>query len=81
MAMNPWAKGGLWLGAGILIGAAGAVLISRNGADLRKGCAKVFSHVTDLKDKAEEVIATAKENLEDIAAEARHESDLRKEKA
>ncbi len=75
---NGWLKCGLFLGAGIIVGAAGAILVSRNSAELRKGCARVFSHVVDLKDKAGETVATAKENLDDIMAEARHESDARK---
>jgi hypothetical protein len=38
----------------------------------------VFSHGIDLKDKAAVLMETAKENVEDIAAEARHASEQRK---
>ncbi len=81
MGNGNWWKCGLFLGLGIVVGAAGAILVSRNGAGLRKGCARVLSHAVDLKDRAGEMAATARENLEDIAAEARFESDKRKEQA
>ncbi|MDR3088669.1 MAG: hypothetical protein LBU39_02495 [Desulfobulbaceae bacterium] len=78
MWQQGWWKYGLWLGAGIVVGAAATMLVSKNSAGIRKGAARVLSHGINLKDKACEVMATAKENLDDIAAEARHENELRK---
>ncbi len=74
---NFW-KYGLALGAGVAVGAVGAMLLSRGNIDLKKACATLLSHGMDLKEKAATVMETAKENLDDIAAEARHESDQRK---
>lgn len=71
-------KCGLCLGAGIAIGAVAALLLSRNSATVRKGMASMLSHTMDLKEKAKGVMATAKENLDDIAAEAKQESSKRR---
>ncbi len=73
---NYW-KYGLAVGAGVAIGALGAVLLSRGSIDLRKTAATILSHGMDLKEKAAEYMETAKENMEDIAAEARHEREQR----
>ena len=75
---NFW-KYGLALGAGVLLGAVGVTLLSRgNGGDLKKTAATLLSHGMDLKDKAAEFVETAKENFDDLAAEARHEKEKRK---
>ncbi|MDR1359748.1 MAG: hypothetical protein LBJ82_02105 [Deltaproteobacteria bacterium] len=71
-------KYGLVLGAGLAIGAAGALLLSRNPALVKKTLAAALSRGIDLKDKAAVFMETAKENMEDIAAEARHARDQRK---
>ncbi len=71
-------KIGLALGAGIVIGAAGAIVFSRNSPELKKAAANLLSHGMDLKEKATTFMATAKENMEDIAAEARSEQEKRK---
>ena len=77
---NYW-KCGLALGAGIAIGALGATLLSRGSIDLKKAMATVLSHGMDIKDKAASMMETAKENLDDLTAEARHASETRKEDA
>lgn len=74
---NFW-KYGLALGAGVALGAAGAVLLSRGKIDLKKTCASILSHGMDLKEQASSMMETARENIEDIAAEARHEQEKRK---
>lgn len=74
---NFW-KYGLAVGAGVVVGALGAVLLSRSNIDLKKACATILSHGMDLKDKASEFVETAKENMDDLAAEARHEQEQRK---
>jgi hypothetical protein len=74
---NFW-KYGLALGAGVLLGAAGAVLFSRGNVDLKKTCATLLSHGMDLKDKAATLVETAKENIDDLAAEAKHAQEARK---
>lgn len=76
---NFW-KYGLALGAGVAIGAAGAVLLSRGKIDLKKTAATILSHGMDLKEQAASMMETAKENFDDIAAEAEHERALRQGK-
>lgn len=77
---NFW-KYGLALGAGVALGAAGAILLSRGKIDLRKTAATILSHGMDLKEQAATFMETAKENLDDIAAEARHEHEARRKNA
>lgn len=78
MALGNYWKYGLTLGAGVAIGAAAAVLLSRGNVDVKKSFATLLSHGMDLKDKAANLVETAKENMEDLAAEARHEKEQRK---
>ena len=78
MLRQDWWKFGLALGAGVVLGAAGAVLFSRGNIDLKKTCATLLSHGMDLKDKAAELVETAKENIDDMAAEAKHAQEARK---
>lgn len=78
MALGNYWRYGLTLGAGIAIGAAAAVLLSRGNVDVKKSFATLLSHGMDLKDKAAGMVETAKENMEDLAAEARHEKEQRK---
>lgn len=77
MGSDFW-KYGLAIGAGVIVGAAGAVLLSRGNIDLKKTCATLLSHGMDLKEKAATLVETAKENMDDLAAEARHEQEQRK---
>lgn len=74
---NVW-KYGLAVGAGVAVGALGAILLSRGKIDLKKTAATLLSHGMDLKDKAATLAETAKENFEDLAAEAEHERKQRK---
>ena len=76
MNQNFW-KYGLAIGAGVAVGAVGAILLSRNAAGLKHAAADLLSRGMDLKDKAAEYMETAKENMEDIAAEARHAREQR----
>lgn len=73
---NFW-KYGFALGAGIALGAVGAMLLSKNSNEVKKAFSTLLSHGMDLKDKAASAMDTAKENMEDMAAEARHASQKR----
>jgi hypothetical protein len=77
MANEYW-KYGLAAGVGIVVGVIGVALLSRGGFDLKKAAASILSHGMDLKEKAAAVADTARENIEDIAAEARYEQGQRK---
>lgn len=80
MSTHIFWKGGLALGAGVLLGVVGAVLLSRSNIDLKKNAATLLSHGMDLKDKARGLVATAKNNMEDLATEARNKQKERKTK-
>ncbi|MDR0827705.1 MAG: hypothetical protein LBN33_07505 [Desulfovibrio sp.] len=77
MANEIW-KYGLAAGLGAVVGAAAVVVLSRGDIDIKKTAAALLSHGLDAKDKAAAFVDTAKENIEDIAAEARHEQGKRK---
>ena len=74
---NFW-KYGLAAGVGVVVGVIGAVLLSRGSIDLRKSCATLLSHGMDVKDRAAALVENAKENIDDLAAEARNEQSQRK---
>ncbi|MDR1660351.1 MAG: hypothetical protein LBR94_08480 [Desulfovibrio sp.] len=74
---NFW-KYGLAVGAGVVVGAIGAVLLSRGSIDLKRHCATLLSRGMDIKDKAAAMVETAKENIDALAAEAKREQILRK---
>ena len=75
-----WWKFGLAAGLGIAAGVAGTALLGRGkGGDLRKVCTALISHGMDIKEKAATMVETARENIEDLAAEARHESEQRRQ--
>ena len=75
---NDWWKYGLGAIIGLAAGAAGAILLSRNPGAAKKACATLLSHAMEVKEKAATVMETAKENMEDLAAEARHDFEERK---
>ena len=74
---NFW-RCGLALGAGVILGAAGAALFSRGRVDLKKAAATIMSHGMDLKDHLSTAVENAKENFEDITAEAQYEQAKRR---
>jgi hypothetical protein len=76
-----WWKYGLFLGLGFVLGAVGAVLVSRNPGAAKKACAGVLSRAMEVKDKATSMVETAKENIEDLAAEARDDLARRQAEA
>lgn len=61
---------------GVLIGAIGATSIKRG--KLKPCMTRLMSYGYDLKDCLIEECETIKENVEDIAAEAKEQADLRK---
>jgi gas vesicle protein len=78
---NDWWKYVLGIGIGVAVGAAGAMLLSRNPGAVKKACATLLSHAMEVKEKAATVMETAKENMDDLAAEARHDYEERKNAA
>ena len=77
---NTW-KYGLAAGVGVVAGIFVAVLFSRGPVNLKKPCAALLSRGLDLKDRAAAAVETAKENIDDIAAEAKRDQARRKGQA
>lgn len=55
---------------GALVGAVGAAAFSGRPSPIRSGASTVLSHGLAAKRKAQSLVETAKENVEDLVAEA-----------
>ncbi len=69
--MNELMKNGLWLLAGVVIGAAGASLMARQDSPLRGAVVGTLAQGLAAKDKMLTSLERAKENVEDLMAEAK----------
>ncbi len=79
--MNEGFKNLLFFLAGAAVGALGATVVSRNQESLRPVVTDLLAKGMDLKDKAGAILETAKENIEDLVAEARHAQESRTDAA
>lgn len=77
--MNDPLKYGLFFLGGVALGSLGAVALGRGKLDFRPLAAGLLSRGLDVKDAVTEKAELIKENAEDLAAEARHLADRRKE--
>ena len=75
--MNNGLKFGLFFLGGIALGALGAVAVSRGKLDLKPVAANLISRGIDAKDALMGKLEAFKEDMEDLAAEARQASDKR----
>jgi len=78
--MNDYLKNGLFLAAGVAIGALGAVVLGKGKFSVRPAMADLLSHGMDLKEKTAAVLERAKENMDDLMAEAKHAKETREGK-
>ncbi|KHK01176.1 hypothetical protein [Desulfovibrio sp. TomC] len=78
--MNDSLKNGLFLVAGVALGALGAVALGKGKFSVRPAMTDLLSHGMDLKEKTASVLERAKENIEDLMAEAKHAKDARESK-
>ena len=76
--MNENLKYGLFFLGGIALGAIGAVAVSRGKLDVKPLAADLLSRGMDVKDALARKVATVKEDMEDLAAEARAAQTQRK---
>ncbi len=76
--MNENLKYGLFFLGGIALGAIGAVAVSRGKLDVKPLAADLLSRGMDVKDALARKVATVKEDMEDLAAEARAAQKQRK---
>ena len=76
--MNENLKYSLFFLGGIALGAIGAVAVSRGKLDVKPLAADLLSRGMDVKDALARKVATVKEDMEDLAAEARAAQKQRK---
>ena len=79
--MNDYLKNGLFLAAGVAIGALGAVALGKGKFSIRPAMTNLLSHGMDLKEKTATVLERAKENLDGLMAEAKHAKESREGKS
>ncbi|MBO4335506.1 MAG: hypothetical protein J5846_06695 [Desulfovibrio sp.] len=79
--MNDGLKCGLFLVAGMALGALSVVALSKGKLDFRPVASDLISRGLDVKDALAGKLEAMKEDLEDIAAAARQKSDKRKTEA
>ena len=77
--MNDGLKFGLWFLGGVAVGALGAVAVSKGKLDFKPVAADLLSRGIDVKDALMGKVEAVKEDMEDLAAQARQASDKRKE--
>ena len=76
--MNSGIKFGLFFLGGIALGALGAVALSKGKLNLTPVAADLISRGMDVKDALMSKVEAVKEDMEDLAAEARQASEKRK---
>ena len=76
--MNRGIKFGLFFLGGIALGARGAVALSKGKLNLKPVAADLISRGMDVKDALMSKVEAVKEDMEDLAAEARQASEKRK---
>ncbi len=75
--MNETMKNALFLTAGVAVGALGAVALGKGKFSIRPAMTDLLAHGMELKEKTAAVIERAKENLDDLVAEAKHAKESR----
>ncbi len=71
-------KYGLFFLGGVAVGAIGAVAVSRGKLDVRPFVTDILSRGMDVRDAVMAKAATIKEDMEDMAAEAREAQEQRR---
>ncbi len=71
-------KYGLIFLGGLVLGAIGATAVSRGKVDLKPLATDLISRGMDVKDALLQKVETVREDVQDLAAEARARSDERK---
>ena len=76
--MNETFKYALFFLGGVAVGAIGAVAVSRGKLDVKPLAADLLSRGMDVKEALARKVAAVKEEMEDLAAEARAAQEQRK---
>ena len=77
--MNDGLRFGLYFLGGMVVGALGAVAVSKGKLDVRPVAADLLSRGIDVKDAFMGKVDALKEGMEDLAAEARQAAEKRRE--
>ena len=77
---NGW-KYALWFVGGVVVGAVGAVAVSRGKVNFKPLATDLLSRGIDVKDARMSKVEALKEDVEDLTAEARQASEKRKTSA
>ena len=76
--MNNVLKCGLFLFAGVALGALGAVAVSKGKLNLKPFATELISRGIDVKDAVMSKVEALKEDFEDMGVEARQKAEERK---
>ena len=76
--MNDGLKYGLWFLGGLALGALGTVALSRGKLDFKPLATDLLSRGMDVRDALLSKVEAFKEDMEDLAAEARQAAEKRK---
>lgn len=79
--MNEGMKYGLFFLGGLALGAIGAAAVSKGKLNIKPLAADLISRGLDARDAVMAKVETARENMENLVAEARHAAEQRKEAA
>ena len=79
--MNNGLKCGLFFLGGLALGVVGTVAVTRGKLDLKPLATDLVSRGMDMKDAIMSKVEAVKEDMEDLAAEARQAADKRKAEA
>lgn len=79
--MNNCLKYGLFFLGGLALGVVGTVAVTRGKLDLKPLATDLVSRGMDMKDAIMSKVEAVKEDMEDLAAEARQAADKRKAEA
>ena len=79
--MNNGLKYGLFFLGGLVLGVVGTVAVTRGKLDLKPLATDLVSRGMDMKDAIMSKVEAVKEDMEDLAAEARQAADKRKAEA
>ena len=79
--MNETTKYGLFFLGGVVLGALGAVAVTRGKLDVKPLATDLLSAGIDLKEKALSAVESAKEDIADAVAEAQVKSQEKKARA
>lgn len=79
--MNNGLEYGLFFLGGLALGVVGTVAVTRGKLDLKPLATDLVSRGMDMKDAIMSKVESVKEDMEDLAAEARQAADKRKAEA